>query len=570
MLGPVFRWELVRTSRRNSRWILRTGYVAALIGLLGIHWTGHDLATVSEQTATAHAIRNCLTGFHAAFSICQLVAAVLLGPIFAAGSLVEERTGRTLMLVLGSRVSPLEFVTAKIGAALSRLGDVFLCGVPFSAICVLFAAVRPETVVAELLLAISTAFATTALALLIAVGCRRLVDSLIFTYFVQGLWFSLPAIHIITLALGPWPIVPDTLLRLNALRATADLGLDAAGPWWAAWSAPAAAMVGIGVAFWLAAVVFVRPASHWIESRDVERLKVTSWSWRWSRAVAVASRPVWDRPVLWRELRCRRASWVERLVWFVFIAAGLGVLTLIVREWPSSVLAVANPTASGPPPLVCIISSVATFCHLAFLAFPFLAVAGATGFADEREGRMLELIRLTDLRHAELVNAKVVRLARLVLILLLPPLVLTGVMVAIGYSTWMSSLLVTTNCLASFAFAALLGLAIGVRSRKTSHAVATTIVFGLVGGILIPVLSMLSVRGGPTPAQYAFVTVSPPIQCYFLMFHDTAGVMTPLPEISVVVMRVVAASWTAAFGLASLGLYFSALRAATRDISREC
>jgi len=168
------------------------------------------------------------------------------------------------------------------------------------------------------------------------------------------------------------------------------------------------------------------------------------------------------------------------MAWAVFVAAGLVVVGLIVREWPSSVQAM---------PAV-------TFCHLAFIAFPFLAVAGATGFADERDGRMLELIRLTDLRHSELVNAKSVRLAVLVLILLMPPLIISGVRVAIGYSTWMSLILVTANCLASLAFAALLGLAIGIRSRKTIHAVATTIAFGLFGGILVPILSLLSVRGG--------------------------------------------------------------------------
>jgi hypothetical protein len=258
------------------------------------------------------------------------------------------------------------------------------------------------------------------------------------------------------------------------------------------------------------------------------------------------------------------------MAWAVFVVAGLVVVGLIVREWSSSVQAVAAQAMGGPPPVVCIIASVGTFCHLAFIAFPFLAVAGATGFSDEREGRMLELIRLTDLRHSELVNAKSVRLALLVLILLMPPLVLTAVMVAIGCSTWMSLILVTANCLASLAFAASLGLAIGVRLRKTSHAVATTIAFGLVGGIMVPFLSMLSVRAGPTSTQYSFVTLSPPVQCFFLMMGDTLrGGTTPAPTISVGTMRAVALMWTLAYGLASLGLYLSSLRVAVRTDLRE-
>jgi hypothetical protein len=149
--------------------------------------------------------------------------------------------------------------------------------------------------------------------------------------------------------------------------------------------------------FWLAAIVSVRPASYWIEAGVVNRLQKLMRVWRFGIARADVCRSVWDRPALWRELRCRRPTLVERLVWFVFFAAGSVVLALIVREWPSSVRAMSAPAAGGPPPAVCIISMVATFCHLAFLASPFLAVTGATAFADEREGRMDELLRLTDL-----------------------------------------------------------------------------------------------------------------------------------------------------------------------------
>ncbi len=554
MLGPVFHWELVRTSRRSSRWLLRTIYAAVLLSLLWINWSGHDLATVSDQTTTVQAIRNCLTDFHDAFSICQLVAALFLGPIFAAGSVIEERSGRTLSLILTSATAAVELVAGKLCAALVRLGDLYLCSLPLSAICVLLGAVQPETVVAELLLAISAAFAGSALALLIAAWCKRLADSLVLTFLVQGLWYSLPAFNVLALLFGRLPTVPGTLLRFSALRATNDLVSAPPDVWWGIWVMPTATMLGFGFALSLAATLSIRPASCWLEFDGVRRPRPAFWRLGLRAASVAAARPVWDQPVLWRELRCRRATVVEKMAWAVLVAAGLVVGGLIVREWPTSVQAMP----------------AATFCHLAFIAFPLLAVAGATGFADERDGRMLELIRLTDLRHSELVNAKSVRLAVLVLILLMPPLIISGVRVAIGYSTWMSLILVTANCLASMSFAALLGLAIGVRSRKTIHAVATTIAFGLVGGFLIPVLSVASVRGGPTPTQFIFVTLSPPLQCFFLTFHDTVRVgTTPAPPISVGTMRAVALMWTLAYGFASLGLYLSSLRVAVRTDPRE-
>jgi hypothetical protein len=494
------------------------------------------------------------------------MTALLLGPVYAAGSLAEERSGRTLPLILSCGVASFDIVTARLWAALSRVGDLFLIGLPFSAFCILFGAVQLETVVAELLVALSVACAGSALALFIAVWCRRLVDSLVLTYVFLGLWCSLPLVNALTPLVGLPRLVPGALARLNPLWVTHDLSSAADSPWSATWIVLVFAVVAFGLAFWLGAIMSLRSASVRIEAGGSDRMR--KGVWRFGIFRTDVGRSVWDRPALWRELRCRRPTLVERLVWIVFFAAVSLVFGLIVREWPASVRAMSAPASGGPPPTACIVSMVATFCHLAFIASPFLAVTGATAFADEREGHMDELLRLTDLRRSELVHAKLARFALLVLVLSMPPLLLASVMVAIGYSTWVSLLLVTANSTASLSFAVLLGLAIGVRSRKTSHAVATTIVLGLIGGFLIPVLSVASMQGGPSVTHYTLAMISPPIQCYFLMFYDTIHGELP-PLISIAAMRIVALAWTAAYGLATFGLYLSSLWTIRGQNSRE-
>src|SRR5262245_49388626 len=97
MLGAAVYWECVRAGRRGSRWLLRTSYVALLCGLFCIVW--QNLARGSTQ-ASVVAIQDSLSAFHTALSFSQVMAALLLGPVFAAGSLIEERTGRTLPLLL--------------------------------------------------------------------------------------------------------------------------------------------------------------------------------------------------------------------------------------------------------------------------------------------------------------------------------------------------------------------------------------------------------------------------------------------------------------------------------------
>jgi len=75
----------------------------------------------------------------------------------------------------------------------------------------------------------------------------------------------------------------------------------------------------------------------------------------------------------------------------------------------------------------------------------------------------------------------------------------------------------------------------------------------------------VSVKSGPTSAQYVFATMSPPLQCFFLMIFDTVhGGMKPAATMSLGAMRAVALTWTLAYGLASLGLYLSSLRIAVR------
>jgi hypothetical protein len=555
MLGALLYWECVRTSRRGSRWLVRMGYFAVLSGLLSVGLVG--LTEGSEQEATVQAIRNCFSDVHLALASCQLIAAVLLGPVYAAGSLMEERVGRTLQLVLASRAMAAQFITGKLCAALVRVVDVLFAGLPMFVICGVLGRVPPETVVAELALTISAASTASALALLIALWCRRLVDSLVLTYLVQGFWYGLPVLNVLGLIVGSWATVPEPLQRLNALRATSDLATVPPSLWWSTWLMPALAALAFGLACWFAAILSLRVASCSIEfgGDDRDRLKAAR---RLGFAFARRDRPVGDRPLLWRELHCRRITLVERLTWALFVVAGVVVLGLIVREWSPSVRALASQTPGGPPPRVCIIAGAATFCHLSFLAFPFLAVAGATGLADERDGMMVELLQLTDLEQIELVHAKLARLAKLGLILLVPPALLAGIVRAIGYSNWSSVALVCLHCAAAFAFAATFGLAIGLRSSKTNTAVAATIAFGLLGGFLIPFLCALSIRNEPTLAHYVWATLSPPLQCFFLMMFDTAVVDPTFTEtISTRAMYAVALGWTLAYALASFGLYVS-------------
>src|SRR5262249_24779499 len=114
------------------------------------------------------------------------------------------------------------------------------------------------------------------------------------------------------------------------------------------------------------------------------------------------------------------------------------------------------------------------------------------------------------------------------------------------------------------AFAAMLGLAVGLRRSKTIQAVGITLIIGLAGGFFLPLVILLMNQGGPpSPLQFAILNMSSPIQCVFLIVADTAaGDFVPMPDVTLISMRLISASWTAIYVLAALALYQWALRPA--------
>src|SRR5437899_6266381 len=103
LLGPLFLWELVRTSRRTGRWWIRVAYSCILLLLLGVAVSaGSPVYRDSPGWLADVASR-----FYASFATSQLAAVLLFGPVFAV-SIVEEKTRHTLPFLLASRLTDWE------------------------------------------------------------------------------------------------------------------------------------------------------------------------------------------------------------------------------------------------------------------------------------------------------------------------------------------------------------------------------------------------------------------------------------------------------------------------------
>ncbi len=149
VLGPLFWHELVTVTRRGSQVRLRVAY--ALILLVGL------LAAFLSQFREVNPIRLLLHGgefprervtafattFFQIFLICQLLALTIVAPVFAAGSILEEKDRGTLAFLQTSRLSNREIVLGKLAARLVFVLGLALAGLPVLALSFLIGGVDP-------------------------------------------------------------------------------------------------------------------------------------------------------------------------------------------------------------------------------------------------------------------------------------------------------------------------------------------------------------------------------------------------------------------------------------------
>ena len=509
MFGPVFIWEFVRSARRRWHWWLRVLYIGLL--LMFLYVTFDDHTSGSLMLPNHRAMAEIGAQFYSIFSYIQLLAVLIIAPIYAATSVCEEKTRRTLPYLLASRLTDAEIVFAKIGLAVLRVWEVLLCGLPLCAICLLLGGVTPAALFLDFLVAITAAWATCALAVLAAICSRRLVEGLLLVVLAQMLWYILPIVDIVARAAGTGFYVPSLLLDMNAFRAIAFGQMAGATNPLQTYFATLTATAACGLACTLAAWYLLRPAWRREEERGPLALRFAIW-----RRRAAKAKRVWDDPLLWRELRSRHTTAVDRIVAALYLIISVGVLTSIALNWEATVAALRSGTFPAAPPVAMIVAAFSLFLYLAFLALPYLTITGAAAFSEERDGNQFELLRVTLLEQRQLIFAKAARLLRTGLGILMLPLVLEMLIWGMGWATWPALVLTALHCLAAGAFWSMLGMAVGLRMAKTSQAIVVSLVALSAAGLFVPWVAMMI----DEERLFAVALCSPPAHCMFLQVVD--------------------------------------------------
>lgn len=200
LLGPVFQSEMVTTGRRARYFVLRVLFALALLVCL---WGSYE-AIRGFAPSGGLSIRdaaNMASAFFVSFAWVTLIAAMLVTPAMAAGTIATERERRTIEYLFATDLSNAEIVFSKLVSRLLLAGKLIIVAVPILAIFRLMGGIPGNLLLTYFAGLGSTVMLLTTGALAISVWSPRARDAVIRVYLVFALIFFLPAFLGIPLSL---------------------------------------------------------------------------------------------------------------------------------------------------------------------------------------------------------------------------------------------------------------------------------------------------------------------------------------------------------------------------------
>lgn len=478
----MFTREAAVAPRRASFFAARTLFVCALFALTLTAW---QLLVGSQRIENV----GDLAWFGAAaFQILaplQLAVAMPFSALLVASAVALEKDRKTLDLLLLTNLSNADLVLGKLLAGMLSVIVVVVATLPLLLIIALLGGVSTGQIFQVQAVTLASALAAGSLGSTIALWREKTFQALAMTALVLVLW--LIAWEIVAagasdaqwgpmtakswaVAMSPWQAVQEAARpafpAISAGRAFADPVLLFL-----------ATSVVISVALNLVAIAKVRawnPRQEIASRVDDERQQdsaatADSQAAPEHSAVAMHSaggkvRPVWDNPVLWREMRTwaygKRVLIIRVAYWAVFFICAAA---LVAQASANVAPEVAIPAAAKP---------LVTLLVVGLILLNALAV---TSLTNERDSRALDLLLVTDLSPKEIVFGKLGGAFYNAKEMILLPIALCAYL-------WWADAISTENVVFLLcgitvmnAFAAMLGVHTGMNYANSRSAIATSI-----------------------------------------------------------------------------------------------
>lgn len=517
MAGPVFTREISILPRRGRLFIARGAYVGGLAALWITAW---------QVLAGTQIVRNVGDFAYFGSTVFQVLAplhftaAAFFAALSTAAAVAHEKDRRTFDLLLLTNLTNRELVLGRLFASLLSVFDFAIAAAPLFAVSALCGGVDFRQISAVFVVTLAGVITAGSLGSTIALWRERTFQTLATTVLAlvawTGLWEAVDRGLFASIiadtdarnwaaAASPWHAVLSCTRQFEDLRM--NLGPFEVAPWQA--SIPTSLTMTV-----LLNAIAIRRVRVWNPSRELLATSTAStppaneggpphaWSLRalhnsaaddelersrTNDAVAArglrASRNVWDNPVLWREVMTwaygRKVLFVRLFYTALFIALAWGALQA------------ADNAKSSALDWVIIVAPAAV---LGLLLINMQAVSAIT---SERDSHALDLLLVTDLTSKEFVFGKLAGVLFNSKEMLVLPLILLVILWQIGAADGESIIYIAIGWLSLSAFAAVLGIHVGMQYANSHQAAAVSLatVFFLVVGVGVSMRIMTAFSG---------------------------------------------------------------------------
>ena len=527
VVGPVFTREAITTPRRARFYIFRTVYVTALLVLMSTAWL------VVAGTQIIRNIGDMARFGSILFQILaplQLALVLFLSALRSAGSVAQEKDRNTLILLLMTRMTNQELVLGKLLASLLNVLVMLGVALPVFMMIVLFGGVSFGQVARVFAVTLCTALVAGSLGSTLAFWREKTFQTLSLTalivMFWVGTWESIglmsgnvPGLGVSykTIATGFSPLSAIFAATSPSISTGSTMGFFADG-------------VNLFVIFgilltmllniWAIARVRVwnptrevRPGqeedageqqSIWGVEHDLGQDKALASSGDDAeearaghvdarvRTASMNSREVWDNPVLWREI-CTWAYGRKVLV------IRFGYLLLFVFVAAALYLAIAKGAVaySGDDLTTVIPASAKPLAPFFLVSLVIVNALAVTSITNERDGRSLDLLLVTDLSPKEFLFGKLGGVFWVTKEMIVLPLLLCVYLWFSGGVSFENLIYVVIGLLVMNVFVSMLGIHCGMTYANSRSAISVSLgtVFFLFLGVVTCILMMISFSG---------------------------------------------------------------------------
>ncbi len=447
----------------------------------------------------------------------QLALLIFLSAIQAASNVAIEKDRQTLILLLMSRLTNSELVLGKLFASLLNIGVMLLTSLPIFMLIVLFGGTSFAQVGWTFAVTVAAAIAAGSLGSTIALWREKTFQALALVLLVMVIWIgvfegiALTGIDVIGFSGSQLAAATNPI---RAVLAACDSTIQSTWPT----SVLPFLIVAVAASLFLSAVAIVR-VRKWNPNREVrlgQQVDATAGVDAITgevdlsspadptaesagthiddpnRKVGQRSRHVWDNPILWRETCTwaygRKILFVRAVYWLLAIAVFVGLYSMV-----NSGLA-TRTTADAGVTIPAVAKPLAPFMFVSLVMINALAV---TSITTERDGRALDLLRVTDVSPKEFLFGKWLGILFVSLDMIVLPLLMCGFL-------WFNHVVSLENLsylaigfVVLTLFVSALGIHAGMSNATSRQAIAVSLgtVFFLFLGVVTSMVMMVSFTG---------------------------------------------------------------------------